>query len=378
MNVAVVRNRSRDGVIARHGKPSPETYGRKSVQRVLDALRAGGHRVACLEADMTMLAELETLLPPDPLDGGPTGIVLNMGYGIQGECRYTHVPAMLEMAGIPYTGATPLGHAVSLDKVVAKVLMRDAGVPTPAFTVMSGPGEPLGDLRLPLVVKPRHESTSYGLQLVRTRPALDAAVAATVSVYGQAALVEEYVDGRELCVGLLGNDPPVALPPVELDFSGRAVRMVTFDDKYHRTFDEPGKLCPAPLDAELRAEVEAVAVATFRACHCRDYARVDIRLDADGRPFVLEINSMASLGAGGSFVRAAEVAGLTFGALVNRIVGLAWERSRATAVAPAPPVQLQGSVYSLEVERARIASRTPSLTPSPESPMPPNGVSSVR
>lgn len=383
MNVAVVRNRSREGVIARAGRPSPETYGRKSVQRVLDALRAGGHEVECLEADKTMLAELERFLPADPITGGPTGLVLNMAYGIQGDARYTHAPAMLEMAGVPYTGATPLGHAVSLDKVVAKVLMRDAGVPTPAWTVMSGPGEPLGHLRFPLIVKPRHESTSCGLQLVTTRGGVDAAVAATVAGYRQEALVEEYVDGRELCVGLLGNDPPAVLPAVELDFSDRPMRLVTFEDKYHRTFDEPGKLCPAPLDRALLAEVEAIAVATFEACHCRDYARVDLRLDADGRPYVLEINSMASLGAGGSFVRAAEEAGLPFDALVNRIVDIAWERADRSGDAPprnapAPVAQLQGSVYSLDVERARIASRTPSLIPSPEAPMPPNGVSSVR
>src|SRR6201989_1422163 len=109
MNVAVVRNRSREGVVARCGRPSPETYGRKSVQRVLDALRAGGHDVACVEADVTMFAALERLLGRGPRTGGPTGLALNMGYGIQGDCRYTHAPAMLEMAGIPYTGATPLG-----------------------------------------------------------------------------------------------------------------------------------------------------------------------------------------------------------------------------------------------------------------------------
>jgi D-alanine-D-alanine ligase len=371
MNVAVVRNRSRDGVIARYGAPSPETYGRKSVQRVLDALRRGGHRVACLEADTTLFAELESFLGPELGSDEPAGLVLNMGYGIQGECRYTHLPAMLEMAGVPYTGATPLGHAVSLDKVVAKVLMRDAGVPTPAWKVMSAPGELAGPLRFPLIVKPRHESTSCGLQLVHTPPALDAAVAATVAAYRQEALVEEYVDGREICIGLLGNDPPVPLPPVELDFAGRPLRLVTFDDKYHRSFNEPTKTCPAPLAPATLAALEAIAVATFEACHCRDYARVDIRLDPAGRPYVLEINSMASLGAGGSFVRAAEVAGLPFDALVERIVTIAWERSLRSHVSlgdgeeTAPTPAAPASVYDLDAERARIAARGSVATPLP-------------
>jgi D-alanine-D-alanine ligase len=326
MNIAVVRNRNAEGVIYRSAKQCPETYGRKTVQRVLDALRGGGHVVSCVEADMTMLGELAALRPD---------LVLNMGYGIQGESRYTHVPAMLEMAGVPYTGAAPLGHAVSLDKVVAKVLMRDAGVPTPAWAVLSAPGDP-GDLRYPMVVKPRHESTSYGLQLVHDRAELDAAVRAIADRYRQDALVEEYIDGREVCIGLLGNDPPAALPAVELDFTGRRLRLMTWDDKYHRAQDEPTKLCPAPLPDQLTRALERIAVATFEACHCRDYARVDVRLDADGRPYVLEINSMASLGAGGSFVRAAAAGGLGFDALVNEIVDVAARRLERPAVADLP------------------------------------------
>ena len=200
---------------------------------------------------------------------------------------------MLEMAGVPYTGATPLGHAVSLDKVVAKVLMRAAGVPTPAAAVMAAPAPPRPGMRYPLIVKPRHESTSCGVHLAGTREQLDEAVRAVVAKYAQEALVEEYVDGREVCVGLLGNDPPEALPVVELDFSHRASRLVTRGDKFHRTEDEPARLCPAPLPEATARELQQIAVATFEACHCRDYARVDIRLDADGRPQVLEINSTA-------------------------------------------------------------------------------------
>src|SRR5262249_29072474 len=144
--------------------------------------------------------------------------------------------------------------------------------------------------------------------------------------YRQEALVEEYIEGREVCIGLLGNDPPVPLPPVELDFVSRELRLLTWGDKYHRSLDEPEKICPAPLTAVELSEVNALALATFRACHAKDYARVDIRIDQSGRPYVLEINSMASLGQGGSFVRAAAAAGLEFPALVNVIVDIAWRR----------------------------------------------------
>jgi D-alanine-D-alanine ligase len=326
MKVAVVWNNRKNGVISRFGRPCPEAYAKRHVQGVMEALRASGHTVACLEADKTLLTELEKFLPPGADTGRPAGLVFNMAYGIQGECRYTHVPAMLEMAGVPYIGSSPLGHALALDKVITKILAREAGVPTPTFRVMSRPEEDAGGLRFPLVVKPRHESTSYGLHLVRNHPELDGAVRSVVEQYQQEALVEEYIDGREVCIGLLGNREIEFLPPVELDFSGRAMHLMTWDDKYHKRVDEPKKICPAPLSESLGAELHQLSLAVFRACHCQDYARVDIRIDSAGRPFVLEINSMASLGEGGSFVRAAAQAGYSFTSLVSRILDVAHER----------------------------------------------------
>jgi D-alanine-D-alanine ligase len=258
-----------------------------------------------------------------------------MSYGIQGESRYTHVPAMLEMAGVPYTGPGPLGHAVSLDKVVAKVLMRHAGVPTPAFAVMRGGEVSDSDLLFPLVVKPRHESTSNGLHVVEDAEELAEAVADVQERYAEDALVETFVPGREFAVGLLGNDPVECLPAVELEYPLGRLRAMTRDDKFHKRPDEPRKVCP-PLAPATKARLEALAVATFRACSCRDYARVDIRMDEQGRPFVLEINSMASLGPTSSFVFAARHAGLDSDALVSRIVEIAV--GRYTSGSPSPEV----------------------------------------
>ena len=332
MRIAVVRNQPTDEVIFRSAKPCPERYGRRTIRAVVEALEQSGHVVSEVAGGTTMLAELDAFLGSDAPDRANT-LVMNMAYGIQGDSRYTHVPAMLEMAGVPYTGAGPLGHAVSLDKVVAKALMADAGIPTPRSRVMSSGSDGAG-LAFPLVVKPRHESTSYGLRLVRDAGELGLAVEAIVATYRQEALVEEYVDGREVCVGLLGNDPPEILPPVELDFGGRPLRIMTWDDKYHRRADEPAKICPAPLTRRLRDEVRRLALATFEACHARDYARVDIRIDASGRPFVLEINSMASLGMNGSFVHAAREAGMSHRDLVARIIEVAAERSRRSEPPP--------------------------------------------
>jgi D-alanine-D-alanine ligase len=368
MKIAVVHNGNHTGIIARFGRPCPERYSLRHVNLVADSLRGVGHTVEVLEADTRLFDQLRAFATTDgPLfahiandrAGGdlgatasnhlPTAMVFNMAYGIQGDARYTHLPGMLELAGIPYTGSSPLGHALALDKVITKILMLDAGVPTPAYRVLGDTPHPLAatsgveDLRYPLIVKPRHESTSYGLRLVHDEAELDAAVSAIVQTYQQTALVEEYIDGREVCIGILGNDPVEFLPPVELDFGDRGLRLMTWDDKYHKRMDEPRKVCPAPLSDDTAQHLNRLALATFRACHLRDYARVDIRIDPQGRPFVLEVNSMASLGDGGSYVTAAKAAGYTFATLANRIVEVAYERHRDMAIrtpVPAKPPTL--------------------------------------
>ncbi|MFQ5639325.1 MAG: ATP-grasp domain-containing protein [bacterium] len=326
MKVAVVRNRKKEGILFRFGRPGPETYGKKSVQRVMDALRAAGHDIKVLEGDMTLFSRLKKFIPPDE-NGRPTGLVFNMSYGIQGDCRYTHLPAMLEMAGVPYTGASPVGHSLSLDKVVTKQILQSAGIPTPKMAVMSRPDPTaVENLRFPLVVKPRHESTSCGLHLVHNHEEMISAVLSVTGQFEQEALVEEYIPGRELCIGILGNDEPEVLPFVELDFNGREHSMLTREDKFHRTQDEPQKVCPVQLSPELEERIKKIAAQTFRLCHCRDYARVDLRLDPFGNPYVLEINSMASLGQGGTFVMGARQSGYSFVDVIDKIVEIACQR----------------------------------------------------
>ncbi len=345
MKIALVRNRKNRGVLARLGLPSPERYGRRSVQAVLDALRAGGHTARLMEGDMRLLRRLKKFMGAGTNgEGPPSVLVFNMAYGIQGESRYAHVPLMLEMAGVGYTGADPRGHMISLDKALAKTVMEKAGLPTPPFRTLRRPDERIDGLRFPLVVKPRHESTSNGLALAEDRGELAEAVDRVLTRYRQEALVEEYVEGREITVSLLGNDPVEVLPAVELDFGERSTRMLLRADKFHRSEDEPEKICPAPLDRDAARRIQDIALGVYRACHCRDYARVDFRLAADGIPYVLEINSMAALGRGGAFVLAANRAGYDFQALVNRIVDVAHERCFGR---PAPRELPGGHVIAL-------------------------------
>ncbi|MCS3765663.1 MULTISPECIES: D-alanine--D-alanine ligase family protein [Bradyrhizobium] len=320
MRVAVVQNHDHAGVINRFGQCCLEEYDCNDIKNIIAALQEYGHETLLCEGDKGLLATLERFMPPDPRVR-PSGIVFNLANGIQGECRLSHVPAMLELAGVPYTGAGPLGNGLALDKVIAKILMRDCGVPTPNFRVMRRGTESTGDLRFPLVVKPRFESTSFGLRLVHEPVQLRQAVEAVATQYAQDALVEEYIEGREIYVGLLGNGKTETLPLVERDFGDRELRLYTHEDKGHAAL---AAICPAQLDSKLATFLRDISVATFRACQCRDYARVDIRIDRSGQPFVLEINSIPALN--GVYIEAAATAGYNFSSLINRILDIAYTR----------------------------------------------------
>ncbi|MBP2239023.1 D-alanine-D-alanine ligase [Sinorhizobium kostiense] len=324
MRVAIVWNRDVTGVINRFGPSRPEELPQDVAECVVTALQGSSHETLLCEGDKGLLTTLERFMPPDPR-GQPSGIVFNLADGIQGEYRYTHVPAMLEMAGVPYTGPGPLGHGLSNDKVIAKTLFRDKGVPTPNFRVMRCGTESTGDLRFPVVVKPRAEEASIGMKLVHEPAQLRQAVEGIVRQYSQDALVEEYIEGREICVALLGNEELEVLPLVEQDFGGRARRLMTWEAKYVAAEAVP-KICPAQIGSGLELLLRDISIAAFRACQCRDYARVDLRIDRSGQPYVLEINPIPALGVRASFVRAATTAGYTFSSLVNRILDIAHTR----------------------------------------------------
>lgn len=328
MRVAVVWNGDLTGVINRFGlppePPQPWPYYAETVESVVVALQEGGHETLLCEGDKGLLAALEKFMPPDP-QARPSGMVFNLGEGIQGEFRFTHVAAMLEMAGVPYTGSSPLGHGLTNDKVTTKRVIRDQGLPTPNFRVMRRGTESSGDMRFPVVVKPRHEDCSLGLQLVHEPVQLREAVEMIVTQFAQDALVEEYIEGREINVALLGNGEFEVLPPVEYDFSGRQTRLLTWEVKYTAVVAVP-KICPAQIGSRLARKIQDISVATFRACQCRDYARVDLRIDRSGQPFVLEINSMPGLGMRGASALAAKTAGHSYSSWINRILDVAHTR----------------------------------------------------
>jgi D-alanine-D-alanine ligase len=336
MKIAVVYNRESKNVINLFGVPNREKYGQKAIARIVAALKKGSHQVIAMEGDKDLIPKLEQFMPK-VLKGERPGMVFNLSYGIQGQARYTHVPGILEMMGLPYVGSGPLAHSLALDKVVAKVLFRQNGVPTPAFAVLKELDFEVPALRFPMIVKPKNESTSFGLEIVHDEEELRRAAGVIFKEFGQAVLVEEYIDGREINVGLLGNSPPSTLPPAELIFE-YGEKIYTLADKRAKNEKRVRVVCPAELPAEISQRAQKVARDAFDVLGCADCARVDLRLSPEGELYVLEINSLPSLGEHGSYSQAAAAVGLDFAALINRMVEIASARYFGT---PQPP-QLDG------------------------------------
>ena len=325
MKIAIVYNRESQAVINLFGKLSQEKYGLGTINKIKNALIAGGHQVKTFEGDKNIIAKLEKFMPT-VISGERPGLVFNLSYGIQGKGRYMHVPGILEMLGIPYVGSGPETHAIALDKIVTKMILIQKGLPTPKFTVMDKPDSEINDnLKYPLIVKPKDEAVSFGLRIVQNEEELREGVRTIYETFHTPTLVEEYIEGREINIGLLGNNPVEALPPVELSF-GDGPQIYTYEDKVYISGRTVEKLCPAPLTDAQTQQLKQLAIETFNVLGCFDSARVDFRLDQDGNPYILEVNSMASLGVNSSFVYAAEKAGLDYTALMNRLIEVTCER----------------------------------------------------
>jgi D-alanine-D-alanine ligase len=334
MKVAVIYNRESQKVINLFGQPNREKYGLAAIRRITNSLKKGGHQVKAFEGDKDLIDSLEEFMPRT-LVGERPGMAFNLSYGIQGQARYTHVPSILEMVGVPYVGSGPLAHSLALDKVVAKMLFVQNGVPTPDFAVLNAPNFDLPELEFPLIVKPKNEAVSFGIRIVNNEKELREAADIIFKEFEQPVLTEQYIEGREINVGLLGNGSTLeTFLPAELVFGEGGPNIYTEDDKRRESGREISVICPAPLEKEVTTEAQAIARKAFTVLGCYDCARVDMRMDSAGRLYVLEVNSLPSLGEHGSYVAAAEAMGLDFSVLVNRLVEVASARYFGT---PNPP-----------------------------------------
>jgi D-alanine-D-alanine ligase len=288
------------------GGPSAEReVSLRSGRAVAEALRTLGYRVYELDPR----AE-EWVLPAD------TAVVFLALHGTYGEDGT--VQELLDQAGVVYTGCGVAASRLAFDKVATKRCLEAQGVATPPWVAVESAesGWP-GELEPPLIVKPARQGSSVGLSVVEDgqgwRRALEAAL-----LHDSRALAERRIVGRELTVGLLGQE---ALPVVEV-----RPRMGMYDYRNKYTAGATEYTCPALLAPEVTREIQRVARQAFEALGGRDYARVDIMLDGGERPWVLEVNTLPGMTETSLLPMAAAAAGIGFGALCERMIGLALAR----------------------------------------------------
>ena len=261
---------------------APET-----IQALSGAIESQGHVVVPLEATPDF---------PRALLAANVDVVFNIAEGMAGRSREAQVPSLCELLGVPYTGSDSATLSICLDKSLAKRLLVD--VDTPAFQVLVTGRERMRPLRYPVIVKPNQEGTSKGItdkSVCDDEAEVRRVARDLIDRYGQPALVEEYVFGRELTVGLLGERRPRVLPPMEVVFLSQTERPV-YDYQCKQDWQKHVRYeCPAKLTKDELRAVERACRATFMTLGCRDVARIDLRLTPDGRVYVIEVNPLPGL-----------------------------------------------------------------------------------
>ncbi len=302
-----------------------EYDGPSTIAAIREAIASHGHDIVELEAS----PELPSILAASGVD-----VVFNIAEGIRGRNREAQVPAILELLDIPYTGSDPAALSLALDKALAKRLVRQAGIPTPEWVLMVTGKERLPKgLSFPAIVKPVAEGSSKGVfrtSVVETEHELREIAREIANKYKQAALVETYLSGREFTVGLLGERRPRSLPAMEIAFVNPDNRRPVYSFEHKQDWSKELRYdTPAAVDPTLGRELERVAKGVFTALGCRDVARVDMRLDNNGRVNFMECNPLPGLMPGWSdLCLIAQSAGISYRSLIGEILAPAIRRYR--------------------------------------------------
>jgi D-alanine-D-alanine ligase len=305
------------------------------IAEIRAALEKAGHSVTSIAVDKDLMITVRALRDSKP------DLVFNLAESFDGKSALeSSVAGLLNLLDLRYTGSSPAGLLLAGDKSISTKVLRANGVKTPeSATLFRGTVESVGKLQFPLIVKPPQEDASLGISnksVVKDLKELFEQLDALHAEYASPILVEEFVEGREFYVGVLGNAQPEALPIMEMDFTGfpeGKPRIASWAAKWGDDGDEKGaeyagtkSIFPDDLDEELTERVQQVAIDAFKALRLRDYARVDMRVSPKGDIYVLEINPNCYLEKDAEFARAAGKAEIEYDALITRIVELATAR----------------------------------------------------
>lgn len=323
------------------GRPEtdPAWAARAEVGLVAEAIRIAlgeaGYDAQLIPVDGDLVDLRTRLLELDP------DCAFNLCESLAGDARLeSAVPLLLEILGLPFTGSPPEVLSFGLRKDRVKQRLQAAGISTPNGRVLTRPGDAC-DLPFPLIVKPVREDGSVGIwrtSVVHDDAQLSAAVAALMGTLRQPCLVEQFIDGREFNVALLGHPTPRVLPLSEIDFAGLpegAPHIVSYDAKWSSGSEDDLGTVPVihpVLGSAIAARVRRVATDAFRAVGVRDYGRVDVRLAAGGVPYVVDVNPNCDLSPNAGMARAAGAFGIDFRALVGLLVNYALRRRRSGSI----------------------------------------------
>lgn len=295
----------------------------KTISFIKDAIAGFGHEVIEIEANSDFA---------ERLIHSKVDIVFNISEGLKGRYRESQVPALLDLVGIPYTGSDPSSMALTLDKGLAKRIVREAGVKTPNFYLFINGKEKIPEyLKYPLMLKPVAEGSSKGIlksSVIHNEKELKEGIAQITTKYKQAAMAEEFLTGREFTVALLGEKRPEILPPMEIVFKKADERFPIYTYEHKLEFnDEIEYQVPANIDQKLKDKLEKAAKKCFTALGCRDVARIDFRLDSDGEVNFIECNPLPGLTPDWSDIcLIGKGANISYQDLIGRILGPAIRR----------------------------------------------------
>jgi len=326
--------------LKKNDSDQPDTYleydDPTTIEAVKRALEAD-HKVIAIEADENIFHNLSKF--KSKLD-----IVFNLAEGHKGSAREAFVPSLLEEFGIPYTGSDPSTLVLCLDKQRTKEVLSFYNIPCPAFKVFEEVPEltikNIGPLDFPLIVKPLWEGSSKGIKnssLTINLKECQNEIARIVQNYKQPAIVEEFIPGREFTLGIIGNDDNAfVLPIVEINFTdlpAGAAPIYSYEAKW--VWDEPKKPldifhCPARLTKELENKIKDTALKAYRVLRCKDWCRIDLRLDKEGKPYILELNPIPGIlpdpNSNSCLPKAAYTLGWDYKKLINTVLDIACKR----------------------------------------------------
>lgn len=316
---------------------SVDTYAEWDTWETINSIKSAleiYHEVILVEANEFAFEKLRETSPD---------IVFNFAEGLKGISREAQIPAMLDMLGIPYTGSDPLTLATCLDKARTKEILTYHGIPNAKF-ILADTVEKIKDhnLSYPIIVKPYSEGSGKGIfstSFVKNIDELTKEVTRVLSEYDQPALVEEFLPGREFTVAVLGNgDEAEVLPVIEInynDFPENFIPIYSYEAKWILdTRENPLDVftCPADISQELEREIKETVLRTYNTLRCKDWSRIDLRLDASGVPSIIEINPIPGIlpnpEDNSCFPKAARTVGLSYNDTVNKVLYVAAKRHK--------------------------------------------------